>query len=367
MGLAMRCCRLLPLLLAAAAFAGDEAERVRGRVVLRDGTELSGDVRTTAGKPLRLVEAGTGRRLDFSLREIHRIVVHVLSEEQARVWRWVEDGSREKVMTGESYPKRDVETEVVLRNGQVHFGDLVAVLYVYPEGAAKPAKVILRKQDQGEIGETLADLGGVESVEFEGPLDDDDGAAAGIRLVVSPGDLLRTAHAIPRERDRAIEAVRGPGSGVALFRRLPPATYDLAVVTEERIFLHLGVGEEGAPLDEETLREVAARVAEIPDFFEVREALCGVREGDRLRVVVRKSREGPTSMGGLRTFRRFELWAMHRGGDRWLVDHRNYLWRDHGEALPEPPVVVLTGALGPFELVSGTLEVGFEIPREEVR
>jgi hypothetical protein len=72
-------------------------------------------------------------------------------------------------------------------------------------------------------------------------------------------------------------------------------------------------------------------------------------------------------MGGRRTFRRYELWAMHRGGDRWLVDHRNYLWREHGEDLGPPPEVVLTDALGPVVVGAGAAELRFPVPGEESR
>ena len=168
---------LLAALAAAAAGAGEpgEAERVPGVITLSDGTVHEGDLRTTAGKPLTLVESETGRRLDLTLPDIWRIRVRVAEEEQYRIWRWVEDGSREKVFTGESYPRREYEAEVVLRTGQTHRGSLVAVLYVYPEGRPKPMKVILRKDERGEIGETLTDLPYVESVEFPEAKPPDDG------------------------------------------------------------------------------------------------------------------------------------------------------------------------------------------------
>lgn len=359
----------LAAVVAPASAGAADAERVPGTITLSDGTTLTGDIRTTAGKPLTLVENDTGRRLELSLSDIYRVRVRVAEEEQYRVWRWVEDGSREKVYTGESYPRRSYETEVVLRTGQVHRGTLVAVLYVYPEGKKKPAKAILRKDEKGEVGQTLADLVYVESVEFPDAKPPEDGAwAATIALTVTPPEALVTAHAIPRGRDGAVEATKTPFPGAVNFPSLLPGTWDLAVVTPERIFLSLAVGEDGGkPVEGDDLAAIAKRVAEIPDFFETKEVLLAVRDGDRIRAVVRKERTGRTSMEGMHVFRRWEVWTMHRGGDRWLVDDRAYLWREHAPELGAPRKVVTAAALGGVRVEKGIVRVEFAVPEEGER
>jgi hypothetical protein len=367
------CTRIVLLLLAAGllftpALAGDEKERVPGTITLSDGTVLEGAIRTTVGKPLRLFETSGQRRLDLRLPDIHRITVHVVHEEQHRVWRWVEDGSREKVYTGETYPKREYEVEVVLRNGLVHRGHMVAVLYVYEEGRKKPRKVILKQKEQhGQVGKKRTDLVYVGSVQIDGH-PPEESASTGIRLAVIPQDLVLTAHALAREWDRPEEATNALIAGRMSFTSLLPGTYDLAVVTEENIYLRLAVGEKGGePVRGELLETLRKRVAEIADFFEEREVLAAVHEGDRMRALVFKSRRGPTSMGGQRVFRRFEIWSLHKGGDRWLVDHRAYLWREHGEELPERMGFVLTDSLGGVRVDTGIVEVEFEVPGKDER
>jgi hypothetical protein len=347
----------------------EKGERVPGTVTLSDGTVLEGRIRTTVGKPLTLFETEMKRRLDLRLSEIHRITMHVVHEEQHRVWRWVEDGSREKVYTGETYPKREYEAEILLKNGKVHRGHIVAVLYVYLEGKAKPKKVILKKKEQhGQVGKKLTDLVYVESVKLEGPPPKDDAAFTGIRLAVTPADLVLAAHALPRERDRSEEAAGAQLAGRMSFLSLLPGTYDLAVVTDENIYLHLAVGKDGGePLAGEALEKIRSRVEEIADFFEEREVKAAVREGDKIRALVFKSRKGPTSMGGTRTFRRWEIWSMHKGGDRWLVDQRSYLWREHGEEMPEPRGFVLTEELGGVRVSTGIVEKSFTIPGKDLR
>jgi len=341
-------------------------ERTPGRIILSDGTVFEGGIRTTRGKPLRLVEAETGRRLDFQPAEIHSIRVFIESEEQYRVWRWVEDGSREKVYTGESYPKRQYETLVTLKTGQIHLGHLVAVLYVYVEGRAKPKKLFLKQKEQGEIGETLKDIVYVESVEFAGPVPDSIPDDTGIQLTVNPIDLVLAAHALPRNRFRATPGILSQLNGPVNFTNLLPGTYDLTVVTEEKMYVGLAVGESGGkPLTAEVLLKVKQRVAEIPDFFEKRVVLAGVREGAKLRILVFKERQGPTSMGGQRTFRRWEIWSMRKGGDRWLVDDRAYLWREHGEALPPLPEIVLESKLLGLEVESGLVTASFTLTGED--
>jgi len=366
----MRTAALLALAIAAlpGTAAAAEDDRVPGKVVLSDGTVHEGRIGTTRGKPLRLVEADTGRRLDLRLSEIRRIVVRVVKEEQYRVWRWVEDGSREKVYTGESYPRREFETEITLRNGQVHRGGIVAVLYVHVEGRKKPEKMILRKERRGEVGETLADLVHVEAVEMDVGLEERAPSVTSLVLEVEPAAALVTAHAIPRGRDRSVEMLPADEPGRAVFPGILPGTYDLAVVTEDAIWIALGAGKEGGgPLDTKTLVEVESRVEEIPDFFEEKEVLHAVREGDTLRVVVRKRRTGRTSMDGNLTFRRWEVWSMHRGGDRWLVDARAFLWREHGEDLPAPREVRPAESLGGIVVESGEVKRRFRVPAKEER
>ena len=58
---------------------------------------------------------------------------------------------------------------------------------------------------------------------------------------------------------------------------------------------------------------------------------------------------------------------MHRGGDRWLVDNRAFLWREHGEELSPPRGFALTNVLGGVKVMSGTVEQSFAIPEEDER
>ncbi|MCU0727432.1 MAG: hypothetical protein MUE73_16865 [Planctomycetes bacterium] len=354
---------VVALLLASLPAARAEEPRAPGKVVFSDGSFLAGAIRTTEGKPLRLIEGGTARRLDLAVTEIARLTIRVTHEEEYRVWRWVEDGSREKVFTGETYPKREFETEVTLVNGETRRGSLVAVLYVYEEGSEKPRKVILKDKDQGEVGQTLADRRYVEAVEFATPPAPE--GSTGLWLAIDPPELLVAAHAIPRDRLRSVEGARTTGGGSAIFTGLLPGVYDLAVVTERAIFLALSLGAEGEePLAGKPLEEISARAEEIEDFFTKHEVLAGVKTADRVRAVVCSTREEPTSMGGERTFRRFEIWAFRRGGDRWLVDARFFLCRDHGEALPPPPRIVLAPELAGHRVDKGTIEVRFAVPEE---
>jgi len=343
--------------------AGEE-DRVPGALTLADGTVHLGILRTTVGKPLRLFDLKAKRRFDLRLTEIQRLRVHVAKEEQYRIWRWVEDGSREKVFTGESYPMREYETEITLTSGEVRRGHLVGVLYLYPKGKNKPLKFILRHKDKGEIGETLSDLSYVETLVLD--TSGTEGKGASIRLTVTPADLLVAAHALPRGRDRSVEGRMSRTPGVVTFPSLIPDVYDLAVVSEERIDVALFVGKDGAkPPDEATMKLIRERANEIVDFFEVKEVLAAVQSGAKIRALVRKSRTGKTSMGGDRTFRRWEVWSMHKGGDRWLVDHRSFVFREHGEGLPAPRQAVLAPALGGHAVKSGVTQVAFAIPGEK--
>ena len=117
----------------------------------------------------------------------------------------------------------------------------------------------------------------------------------------------------------------------------------------------------------EALEAIRARVAEIADFFEDREVLLAMRDGALVRALVVKNRKGPTSAGkGLR-FRRWEVWSMHKGGERWKVDHRAYVFREFGQELPLPRGFVLTPGLGGVKISEQVVTVNFAVSSEDGR
>jgi hypothetical protein len=150
------------------------------------------------------------------------------------------------------------------------------------------------------------------------------------------------------------------------FPSLLPGVYDLAIVTPAAIYLSLAVGESGGkPLDGDALAAVRKRVAEIPDFFETKQVLAAVRDGDRVRALVRKERHGKTSLPGDHVFRRWEIWTMHKCGDRWLVDARTWIWREHAADPGPPRPFRLVAELAGVKVEGKCVEVKFTVPSEE--
>ena len=227
-------------------------------------------------------------------------------------------------------------------------------------------KFILRHKDKGEVGETLKDMNYVESVVLENrSVAKGSAQGASLRLTATPGSALVTAHALPRSRDRPQTAWKSKTQGVVRFPSLMPDVYDLAVVAETGIHVGLAVGKDGGkPVDGSTKKALAARVQEIEDFYESKTVLAAVRAGDLVRALVYKTREGKTSLPGDHVFRRWEIWSMHRAGDRWLVDHRAWVFREHGADLPAARKAVVVAELAGHVVKSGVTEVAFTIPGE---
>jgi hypothetical protein len=246
---------------------------------------------------------------------------------------WVEDGRQEKIETGETYPVRDVTTEVTLRTGAVHRGECRAVLTVRDE-AGRKRRFFLRSRWKGEKGQKRDDLIHTAEVVFEGAAE---GPAhrPSILLRLKGIDGVIAVHGMERSLDLAFEA-RRTAEGWQL-GGLVPGTYDLAVVTPGGVWLWLQTtpGEKRQRLAAEDAGAVASRVAELEDFYPTHRTLRVVGTRRKARAVVLKERTGATSMSkeGERLFRRLEIWTLHHHGERWYVDGRLMLYREHGDPL----------------------------------
>jgi hypothetical protein len=136
-----------------------------GTVRLSDGTVLAGQVSTTREKPLRVWDAAEKEYRDIPLTDIRTIVASILWERLEPEWRFRDSGSDIKEYTGRSYPARELEYELTLRDGTVLRGGLVAPLYIERDGGTQMHA--LNKRQKGEVGHNLADLVYVARVDLE--------------------------------------------------------------------------------------------------------------------------------------------------------------------------------------------------------
>ena len=133
-----------------------------GVITLSTGKKYEGRIWTTLETPLRLwiEERKTYQDIDFSL--IRRVDVVVQSEQMEDDWRWLKEGSDQKVYSGKKYPNVELAYKVTLSNEQVVEGTTVAPIYVFD--GDKNHSLALYKKYKGKLDETLKDLVYIKSI-----------------------------------------------------------------------------------------------------------------------------------------------------------------------------------------------------------
>jgi hypothetical protein len=167
-------------------FGERETERpdaVFGAIRLSDGALTRGKIYLTRGQALRIYDPAKEEHRDVPLKSVREIRAVVEKEWMEAEWRFKENASDEKVLTGRKYPARIYTHEVVLKRGGSIKGSLSAVIYIEPEEeqtepaektdetkeadasrTVKPVRYLLHKRDKGEPSQTLRDLAYVERI-----------------------------------------------------------------------------------------------------------------------------------------------------------------------------------------------------------
>ncbi len=138
-----------------------------GTVTLSTGKAYEGRIWTTIATPLRVwVEAEkTYRDVDWAL--VSRIEVHVLEAVMEDDWRWLKEGSDQKVYSGKKYPSISLAYKFTLVNGQTLEGTVVAPINVF-DGQTEH-HLALYKKYKGKLDETLQDVVYVKSISLHPP------------------------------------------------------------------------------------------------------------------------------------------------------------------------------------------------------
>jgi len=136
----------------------------QGAITLSNGIKLEGRIWTTLNTPFRvwIEESKTYRDLD--LASLQRIDVHVLSATMEDDWRWLKEGSDQKVYSGQKYPNVSLAYKFTLANDQVIEGTIVAGVYF--ADATRSRTLALYKIYRGNLDETLKDLVYITSIVF---------------------------------------------------------------------------------------------------------------------------------------------------------------------------------------------------------
>jgi hypothetical protein len=137
----------------------------QGTIVLSNGGKITGKIAHTQRKPLRVWIEADKEYKDVPFASIQTIDVTVVWEKLEAEWNFKESGSDIKVYSGKSYPARETQYQIILKNGKTITGGVVVPLYVEtPDGSVT---YVLHKRDKGDIGQSLDQLVYVKHVEFE--------------------------------------------------------------------------------------------------------------------------------------------------------------------------------------------------------
>ena len=150
------------------ATAAEAPQRARpGTLILNNGTTIKGLVWTTRETPLRIYQDATKTYRDIDLALVQKLEVVVDEALMEDDWRWLKEGSDQKVFSGKKYPNVTLHYKVTLANGQIVEGPVVAPLFI--TDAQRVRAFILFKKHKGELSQTLKDLVYIRSLTLAPP------------------------------------------------------------------------------------------------------------------------------------------------------------------------------------------------------
>jgi hypothetical protein len=133
-------------------------DAVPGSLQLSDGTVLTSRIFLTRDHGLKVFDEKLQQQREIPLRVVRRVDCTVQREWVENEWRFKENASDDKLYTGRTYPAREYDHTITLKNGSAIKGAISGVVYVESPEGGEPAKFFLHKRDKGEPGTTLQQL-----------------------------------------------------------------------------------------------------------------------------------------------------------------------------------------------------------------
>ncbi len=148
-----------------------------GYIELSDGSIHPGQIYLTRDKRLKISDEQLQRQREIPLSAVKQIDCSIKKEWMEKEWKFKETTTDEKMYTGRTYPAREYEHTITLKDGRKITGGLSAIVYVKPQAdnraksaqsgsETKAEQFILNKRDKGEIGEELSSLVYVKSIKL---------------------------------------------------------------------------------------------------------------------------------------------------------------------------------------------------------
>ena len=242
------------------------------------------------------------------LEDIVSIAQKIEKASMERPWMYKESGKTDKIYFEGEYPLLNLETEILLVNGEVLRGHIISLPLRFK--GKGPSKIFLQRQIKGEVGQSIDDLEYVASITFERQAleaKDIDGTVDGF-------GKLQQVCAVDRERHFVLTAkIKGNSFK---FTRVLPGKYDVFAMTKDAVLAGFN-GKDEIP---EALQR---NITLADDFFKERFLL----KLDGTRTLVYKRRGADFYKAAKHVGNGFiwhlEIWNWHRAGDEWKLDTRD--------------------------------------------
>jgi hypothetical protein len=151
-------------------------DAIPGYIELSNGAVYYGRLYITRDKRLQVNDEKLARQRMIPLEAVKQIDCKVVREWVEREWRFKEMANDEKVYTGRSYPSREYEHTLTLKDDRKVVGSVSGIFYLLPgDYAAKPGTPVpevqperftLHKRDKGQMGDNLSSLLWVKTIKL---------------------------------------------------------------------------------------------------------------------------------------------------------------------------------------------------------
>jgi hypothetical protein len=305
----------------------DRVQFSDGREVL-GVLELSGAVQVHDGSTMRSIPPD----------QVSDIECRALSEDMVQGWRFVEPGQPRKENVGKPYPVRHLQAIITTVSGERISGHLTTtVAWMTPQVDADRERIILPAKQEGNPGQTLADLVYPVHLAFGTHAHPDascrvqlgDAFAKQALVVISRGALARS---------EALAVPATPG----LFQLPGPLEVPAFFASRSEQMITVG-WPSGASAAQTALIQRAVDQAQ--DFLDYRQLLGVWADGDdQLYGLLMLYRQGPTTMAGPERPWRLEVWRWKHEQDHLMWAARAYFYRGLAANVSALPTVYLQHA-----------------------
>jgi|GEM_PF-2377457 len=307
-------------------------EGVKASVEFSDGTKKSGLLSNTNDEPLRVFSLKANKWQRLPLVDIVSIEMEIEKKEKLQAWRFKEEGKPEKVYLDKWYWRLHFVGTVTLKTGEKIECHISAVLHLKIDDRSE--KLWLERYHKTETDETPDDVVYVKKITFEGAKVEGDGEGCKIFGNIEPAKMVKLVKVMRHSVGEFYEGKLNEDSSKYIVKDLPPGVYDLFLLTDNQVFVYLGLEGEGVKegLTDEDKASIAKAIAENEDFYEIKEVMYVVGGEGFAKVFLRKVRKSKTTLekqGDVPLeFIAFETLVLKKTETRWHIVKRMTLHRE---------------------------------------